>query len=193
MALVDFITKQIQEKGWLALSNLYFDNSLTMNVFNTRGFIAYSPSQEMFFCLNCLDSTDSAQVEYTYALMDSKNYIGMQQNLTAAGQEHLQHFDMALYSHFRFYDDLASDEKFPTPTIPTKDAIMAMTADDSGLYPDTDTVTQMDYTKESAIGMYPRDFKYYSGAWVRNWQCFYKNQEKFKTFLSEFLGITDAI
>lgn len=192
MGLLDFIKQQITEKGWLSLSNLYFDNSLTMNVFNTRGYIAYSQVNGLFFTMNCLDSTDSAQVEHRYVLMDNYTYNGMQQNLTVAGEEHLQHFDMAQYSHYRYYND--GQKSMPYPKIPTPAEILAMVPDETtGLYPNTDTVTKMDHMQESAIGMYPKDFEYYSGAWIRNWQAFYNNHEKFKKYLSEYVGVTDAI
>lgn len=192
MGLLDFVRQQVETKGWLSISNLYFDNALTMNVFNTRGYIAYSPSVNLFFCMNCLDSTDTAQVENTYVLMGDQFHLGMQQNLTVAGDEHLQHFDMAQYSHYCYYTD--DQESMPYPTIPTPTKIMNMTADPTtGLYPNTDTVTQMDGSYESTIGLYPKDFEQYSGAWIRNWQRFYKNHEKFKKYLSEYVGVTDAI
>lgn len=187
---MDFFLEQLNSKDWLGISNLYFDNSYMINVYLTRGYVAYSPSKRIFFATACLDSTDTKIVEDTYVTLE-REYIGMQQNLTCIGDDMLQHFDLALYSHYRFYND-AQDE-MPAPTIPSRSTIKSLTADEeTGLYPGCDETSFLDGRIESAIGMYDKKYPY-SGAVVKTWKRFYKNQEKFRAFLSTTCGVSDAI
>lgn len=196
MALIDFLKSQINEKGWLAISSLYFDNGYVLNVFNTRGYVAYSDAMECFFSYNALDSTDSESVENKYSILRYEHF-GMTQVITAVGYDHLQHIDLAQYSHYNFYND--AQEETPYPKIPTKDEITALTPDpETGLYPGTDTITKMSGEPTSAIPMYNDFFdpyvknEPYSGARVDHWQTFYKNQEKFVTLLAAAYGVSDA-
>ena len=93
MALIDFLKSQITEKGWLAISSLYFDNGYVLNVFNTRGYVAYSDAMECFFSYNALDSTDSESVENKFSILRYEHF-GMTQVITAVGYDHLQHIDL---------------------------------------------------------------------------------------------------
>lgn len=189
MAMLDVLTGRIKEKGWLAISNLYFDNSYIINIFATRGYVAYSPSNEVFLAYSCLDSTDSSVVEGKFITMD-KNHCGMQQNITVAGQEHLQHFDFATYSHYNWYND--DQESTPWPNIPAEAEIRAFTKNpETGLYDGTDTATMINYRERSCVAMYGKEHPY-SGANVEAWQAFYKNHDKFVKMLNECYGISDA-
>ena len=126
--MLDIIERQITEKGWLSLSTLYFDNAYSIDVYNTRGAVAYSKADQCFFALNALDSTDTAIVEHKVAVYDN-HHIGNQVNLTVSGEEHLQHYDIALYAHYRllfndmdlrgndiFYDNVTVAEALLIPT-----------------------------------------------------------------------------
>lgn len=194
MPMIDLLLNRIKEKGWLAISSLYFDNSFVCNVFNSRGYVAYSPSHESFFTLSCLDSTDTANVENKYVVM-TREIIGMQQTITCISQDMLQHFDYAMYSQYSFYAD--EQEKFPWPEIPTREKIESMIKnEETGLYDDADLVHRMSGREDSAIGLYKKEevpTGKYSGAVIDNWKTFYKNQDKFVQMLSECFGITDAI
>lgn len=188
--VLDYFAEQLAAKDWLGISQLYFDNSFIINVYLTRGYVAYSPGKQLFFSVSALDSTDTKIVEDTYVTMQ-REYIGMQQNLTVAGADHLQHIDLALYSHYNFYND--DDPKCPYPTIPSRAKIMAMTADPkTGLYSGCDEATFIDGRTESTLALYDKTSPY-SGANPKTWQRFYKNQEKFKTFLKDGFGVSDAI
>lgn len=212
MSLLDVFEKQLNEKGWLAFTSLYFDNALIYNIFNSRGYIAYSKSNEVFVTYDCLDSTDSAKVESYYIAMDN-NFTGMQQSLVFAGVESFQRFNMAQYSHYRFYND--GQDRTPYPKIPTQAEIEALVANaETGLYDGYDEVhirptsqfgvdipnetTFTDERKYSTISIY-KDFadligpEKYSGAVIDTWKMFYKNHAKFCTMLNEAYGITDAI
>ena len=59
MAMVDFLERQITEKGWLSVLNLYFDNSYTISVYNTRGMVAYSKNDQCFFAMSPVDSLET--------------------------------------------------------------------------------------------------------------------------------------
>ena len=189
---LDFLVERLNEKGWLSISTLYFDNSYCMNIYTSRGYVAFSPSRNLFFSYNCLDTTDSKVVENTYAILDRVN-IGQQQNITVAGSDCLQHFDIAQYSHYDhyYYDE---QEKTPYPDIPTKDTIMGFTLNpDTGLYENADIAHMVNDTEVSVYPLYPKEKEIYSGAIIANWQRFYKNQEKFCKMLGEAYGVTDAM
>lgn len=210
MALIDVFEKELTEKGWLAFSSLYFDNAMIYNIFNTRGYIAYSKSNQVFMTFDCLDSTDSSKVESYYVAMDN-NYTGMQQTIVFAGVESFQRFSLAQYSHYRFYED--SQDETPYPTIPTKEQLDALSVNpDTGLYDGYDEVhirpssmfgreiqNETTYTNErkySTIPLYDRDLigeDKYSGAIIDGWKMFYKNHDKFVKLLNDAHGITDAM
>lgn len=188
--VLDFFAEQLAAKDWLGISQLYFDNAFNISTYLTNGYVAYSPGQQLFFSVSTLDTTDTKVIENRFAVLE-REYIGMQQNLTVVDANILQHIDIALYSHYRFYKD--SDTECPYPTIPTRSKIMSLTADPkTGLYSGCDEASFIDGRVESAIGFYDKKFPY-SGAIVKEWQKFYKNQEKFKTMLSAGFGIDDAI
>lgn len=206
----DFFLECLEKNDWLGLSSLYFDNAYVMNVYTTRGYIAYSPSKKVFFAFSPTDSADVSIIEGTYAMLPH-DILGHEWNITAVGYEHLQHFDIAQYSKYEFYND--AQEKTPWAHIPTRATIMALEKDpETGLYPETDTVGLITDRKDceppcdriiSTIGMYPEEDGYqqkkdpdtwlYSGAIIDGWKRFYKNQEKFRVLLSEAFGVTDAI
>jgi hypothetical protein len=210
-AILDFCLERLQASDWLGLSTLYFDNAYTINVFASRGYVAYSSSKKCFFAMGCLDSTDSTLVDNTYAVLEH-HILGQQQNVTVIGDDHLQHIDVAQYSRYQFYND--AQTVMPWAHIPTRATIMGLEKDPvTGLYPNTDTVgmipsnpNQDPNTTEriiSAIGFYPQEegaqqksdpnMWYYSGAIIDNWKRFYVNQEKFRKMLNDAFGVSDAI
>lgn len=197
MAVLDLAVKQIVDKGWLSLTSLCFDNAYVINIFNTRGYVAYSKSQACFFCTGGLDSTDSESIESKFNAFDA-GHVGMQQVITCVGEEHLQHFDMALYSQYRFVWD--EQTVMPYPTIPTKTEIEALTPNpDTGLYDGYEQMEMYDGRLVSVIPMYKKFFNYpvdgqpFSGAKIDSWKQFYLNQKKFMVMLKDGFGITDAI
>lgn len=188
---LSFFLEQLNSKGWLGISNLYFDNAYMINVYLTNGYVAYSPGKEIFFAISTLDSTDTSIIEKRYVIMDRRT-IGMQQNLTAVGADMLQHIDVALYSHYGFYKD--SGTKAPYPTIPKKDAVMALTKDPkTGLYSGTDTAEMINNEQLSVLNLYPDRDDVVSCANVETWQTFYTNQAKFVKMLQDGFGVADAI
>ena len=197
--MLDIIERQITEKGWLSLSTLYFDNAYSIDVYNTRGAVAYSKADQCFFALNALDSTDTAIVEHKVAVYDN-HYIGNQVNLTVSGEEHLQHYDIALYAHYRLlFNDMDSSvikaDEIPEIQIPTPDEVKALTMnEETGLFDGTDTVTMLGGNQVSTIGFYDKSLILpYSGAIVKFWKEFYENHDKFLAYLTNVFGITNPI
>lgn len=196
MAMIDLLTNRINTDGWLSIATLCFDNSYVINVFNSRGYIGYSPSAECFFSFNCLDSTDTEVIEHKVVTLDP-GHIEQQQVLTVVGAEHLQHFSLAMYAQYRFFWD--EQDTVPYPTIPKEAEIMAMIPDaDTGLYPDTDTITHYGGVEHSTIDLYKDFFDYgkgdpYSGAVIDFWKMFYTNHTKFKTFMANAYSVSDII
>lgn len=198
MGMLDLLKSRIQADGWLSISTVYFDNGYNIDVFATGGYVAMADSVECVFIFNGLDSSDSEIVENKYINM-RRSHAGFQQNLTVAGYEHMQHFDIALYRHREFLDP--SMDVLPYPTYPKAADLLAMEADpDTGLF-DTnicDTVEMIGGNKLSVIQMYndffdpyKKDWQY-SGARVKEWKEFYQNHDKFVAYLNTAYGISDA-
>ena len=211
MSMKDLCVARLTDPGWLALSSIYFDNSYVITVYSTRGYVAYSPSEECFFSSNSMDSTDTANIEARFNIIDgelSRRHIGMQQTVTCISIEHMQHFDYANYSHYCFY----WDEQIPTeaeldaftldpdvPTEPDPEDPFRVKPIPHSLYLGNglDTTVMLDGRELSTIPLY-KDFetKYhlaYSGAIVGEWKMWYNNHKKFKQMLSEAYGVSDAI
>lgn len=198
MALLDFLKERVQTDGWLSLSSLYFDNGLTINIFNTRGYIAMSDAKECVFTFNCLDSSDTEIVENKLVIM-RRDHAGLQQALTVVGYDHMQHFDIAMYANYDYFSD--EQEATPYPTIPKEAELTAMEPDpETGLYDSatTDTVTRMSGLDISTIPLYNQFFDpyvkdwQYTGARIDYWKKFYNNHTKFVQMLSDAYGVSDA-
>lgn len=192
MALLDYLVERVNTKGWLSLATIYFDNGFNIDVFASSGYIAYSASKGCFFTVEALDSTDSSIIENRFVKMDGK-YTGMQQNITVVGEEHLQHFDMALYAHSRFFSN--AEDKLPVPDIPDKDTVMGYQVNpDTGLIDGLDEYCTMGNNIYSLHPIYSKeDTRFYSGAHILNWQKFYTRQQMFLDLLSSTFNVTDAI
>lgn len=124
--ILDLFEEQLRKYDWHAFSTMTFDQGYTLKLFYSRGYIAYSPSKKMFFSFGNLDSTDSAKVDLDLLKMVGP-YVGMQQTITVANGDQLFFFDMAMYSHYRWYWD--EQEKTPYPTYPTRAEIMKIDLD----------------------------------------------------------------
>ena len=196
MSMITLLKKQITEAGWLSLTNIFFDNAYTINVFATRGYVAFSEADECFFSYNAMDTTDTQIIENQYVTI-GPGHAGMQQVITVVGLEHVQHFNIAQYSHYCWYTD--EQDKTPYPKIPTVDTITSMTPnEETGLYDGCDVVVQKDGKERSTIDLYEHMVDYrkcdlYSGANVDAWKMFYNNHDKFIAMLSAAYGVTDAI
>ena len=199
--LTDYLVQLIKDRGWLAISSIYFDNSYIINVFNTSGYVAYSPSQKVYMSYNSIDSTDSEAIESRYCLIPMRR-SSFQMALTFADEACLQHFDVAAYAHYGFlYEDTKDTAAFAK--VPTPADLAALTYDETtGLYsgPKVEIVAErLSGMEQSIIPLYGDDFDYFkkgepfSGARVENWISFYRNHEKFKTLLANQFGIADAI
>ena len=202
-AVFDFFYESLQKLDWLGFSTIYFDNSYVIDIPTCEGYVAYSPSKECFFALKHLDSTMTSIVEGKLAVLNQYT-IAPQTTVTVASTNHLQHFDLAQYTRKTFYSD--GQEKMPVPKIPSRADIMALVIDpETGFAAGADEVTRINHKKQAAVCIFegtdetatidkPESYqKPYSGAVVDEWQRFYKNQEKFRAFLSEMYGVTDAI
>lgn len=123
--------------NWLGFNNLLFDCNYLMNVQNSRGYIAHSPSRECFFMINPIDSADSEIIEEEFAYMDSK-FIGPNTAITVVDANLLFHFDIAQYANLNWYKPDVQT-KVPYPRIPSRETIEALEKDETtGLYPGTD-------------------------------------------------------
>lgn len=190
MGLLDLTINQINTKGWLAISNLYFDNSLVLNTYNSHGWIGYSPSQKVFVGFSCLDSTDTSIVEDRFDRMD-KGIVGMQHTIVFVDETCLQHVDFAQYMHYDFWDET---KELPYPTLPTEAELQGMEMDENGLFPGCDEYTTMSGKTISTKCFFPGNTEIpYSGANIYFWKLFYESHNRFKTMINNQFGISDLV
>lgn len=219
MSMVDLCIKRIQENGWLSLSSLYFDNSYVITIYASRGYVAYDPTDKCFIASNCMDSSDTANIENRFNVIYGykTGHVGMQQTVTFVDDAMLQHFDTAMYCHYCYFRDDQTD--MPYPKIPTEDELRAFVKpekpklvnpkkrdDPLGVLPtydkiyegeDLDRVVMLNNVEVSTVNLYKEfEEKYnlpYSGAVVGEWLMWYDNHKKFVDMLSKAYGISGAI
>lgn len=137
-AISNRLIKTIEDKGWLALSNIYFDNAVALNITNSLGYVAYSANEGLVFWLSNQDTMDTSICENRYVYMNP-SMTGHLVTLVAQDIECCQHFEYALYSKFNFYWD--DETVFPMPTIPDKKGIMRLEKnEETGLYEGADVL-----------------------------------------------------
>lgn len=124
--MIDTFEELLKKYDWHGFASMTFDSGYTLKVYYSRGYIAYSPSKKLFLSFGNLDSTDSAKVD-TDLLKMVGPFVGMQQTVTAAHGDQLFFFDLAMYSHYRWYWD--EQEEIPRPTMPTRAQIMSLDID----------------------------------------------------------------
>ena len=96
MALKEELFRLVKEKGWLAFSTLYFDNTATCNIYRTDGKVAISESKNCAYWFGCRDIIDSACIEDKYVSMnnDTNNRkLSHQMSLIMEDLDCLQHAD----------------------------------------------------------------------------------------------------
>ena len=188
--LRDFFLERLKAKGWLSISSLYFDNGYVIDIFITRGYVAYSPDRDLFFTTNCLDTTNTQIIEDTYIAFDRRK-ISQQYALTVSTGDCFQHFDLALYNHYSSYTD--DQTEAPWPEIPTKDQIMSYKLnEETGLYNGPAVAGYINGEQKSVVPMFKEGFDQ-SGARIAEWQRFYKVQERFCKMVGDMTGVTDCI
>ena len=79
-SISDRLIKVIDEKGWLALSSIYFDNAVALTMNTSGGRVAYSASEGLVFWLSNQDILDSANTENGLIHMDP-SFMGHQTHL----------------------------------------------------------------------------------------------------------------
>lgn len=192
MTIADFLMKEVKDKGWLSIANLYFDNGLTIFPFTVGGRVCMSPSAEMVFCTNRLDSTNSYKFNRDYVAMDDR-YNGLFQTITVTSFDMLQHFDTHLFALDRINPSGA--DEFLTPVYPKPAEIEGLTAGEDGLYPGKDVVGFQTKKEASTINLYPdlKPLSDYHGFLIDAGKMFIKNQKAFVKAVQKIYGISDCI
>lgn len=145
------LVKTVNEKGWLAISSVCFDNSVVVNIMNSGGYVAFSESENLMFWQSNQDTADSNNILNGFVHQDPTSY-GMITTFVAEDLDCLQHFDYAAYGRFDFY--WMGQDQVPIPKIPTKEFIMSLKKDEAtGLYPGTDILYGFKDRYNSNIGM----------------------------------------
>lgn len=145
MALKEELFRLVKEKGWLAFSTLYFDNTATCNIYRTDGKIAISESKNCAYWFGCRDIIDSACIEAKYVSMNNdsgKHELSHQMSLIIEDLDCLQHADIATYCYNSYYSDrqtggglMTEADPFPYPEYPTEEDLLGLTYDkETGLF-----------------------------------------------------------
>lgn len=192
MTNAEFLMKEVKDKGWLYIANVYFDNNLVFFPFTCGGRICMSPSAEMIFSTEHVDSTNSYKLERDFVAQDdSKN--GLFQTICCVGFDMLQHFDTHMFA-FGTINPYGADE-FMMPKVYKSAEIKALTPGDDGLYEGKDTVGFHTGATASTLSLYPNFTKYhnYHGLLIDQCKTFIKNQEAFAKAINKFYGLSDCI
>lgn len=211
---IDNFKTVLADKGWLAISSLYFDNSSICNIYNTGGYVTLCEATNSVYWMSVLDSTDTSICENIYVSMDPFR-IGQQVTLIQQDLDCLQNVAYAMYAHRRFFS-VDDDKEIPYPTIPTEAELEALELVESEafgphdrVYGDSDglVVEWHDRTKHqehkdsslymSAIPLY-KDFdptlaELDSAAIVDSWKTFYANHKKFITMIEAYFGASGCV
>lgn len=193
MTNAEFLMKEVKDKGWLYIANLYFDNGLTMFPFTAHGRVCLSPSAEMIFSTSRLDSTTSYVMGRDYVAMDD-HYNGLFQTITCVGFDMLQHIDTNLFAFDRINPDGA--DRFLTPEVHKPAQIEALAKGNDGLYAGCDTLGFHTGMVASSKDLYPElkdSLDDYHGLLVDRCKLFIKNQKAFAVAMNKMYGLSDCI
>lgn len=192
MTISDFLIKEIKDKGWFSIANLYFDNGLTVFPFTTSGRVCLSPSMEMVFTTCRLDSTNSYKLGRDYVVMDDR-YNGLFQTVTCVGFDMLQHFDTHLFALDRINPSGADEFLIPKYYKPSE--IKALTPGEDGLYAGKDVAGFHTGKEASVLNLYPdlSPMADYHGLLIDSYKEFTKNQEVFVKAINKMYGVSDCI
>ena len=191
MSMLDRLITIVNDQGWLAISSLYFDNNMVIEICNSYGAIAYSQADDCFYTYNAVDQGYTEIIEGKLIVFDN-SHIGQQQVLTCVGTEHMQHFDIAQFTHYGSYPD--KTDKFPFPTVPAPTDLDQYTLNtETGLYegPKATIAHMKDNTDISVIPFFDKNTQWYeSAARIEYWKKFQENHQKFLDFLDDGYGIS---
>lgn len=193
MSMLDRLLTIVKDKGWLAISSIYFDNNMVIQIPNSWGAVAFSEADDCFYTYNAIDQGYTEIIEAKMIVFD-RTHLGQQQALTCAESQHMQHFDIAQYTHYDNYPD--KENKYPYPTIPTPADLEQYTLnEETGLYEGPNVATAMMKNQEliSVIPFFDKDTQWHeSAARVEFWKSFQEGHQMFLDMLKNGYGI-DAI
>lgn len=189
----DMLVQQIQKDGWLSVGNIMFKDGVPLfNPITTAGLICLSPGKRLMFSTSRMDSHNTYVIEESMLVQDME-HAGLQQTIAVVPLDDLHHFDYLLLSQWHRTNE--DGTKFIGPKYPKPTDVEAMKPDpDTGLFPNTDTLTTIRGREMSAIATYPdENIKDYTGILVEGYQAFLKNQKMYCQFIKDVFGIGDCI
>lgn len=194
MKISEMLIKQVNEKGWLSIANLMFEDGVpVLTPITSGGMICLSPSEELVFAASIMDTHNTYVIENGYIAQDYTN-SGVQQTIIINPFDRMRQFETLMMS--QYFRKNAKGEKFVGPVYPKVADVEAMAKDPAtGLYPNTDTVITVRNKEESTLSLYPDDATKltYAGLRVENYQTFIKTQKAFCALIGDMYGIKDCI
>lgn len=191
MSMLDRLLTIVKDQGWLAISSIYFDNNMVIPISTTSGNIAFSEADDCFYTYKPIDQGYTEIIEGKM-IVYNKNHLSQQYALTCAESQHMQHFDIAQFMHYKDFMNPELDA-YPYPIVPKQADVEDLTYnEETGLYEgDNVTTAMMKNMKEiSVIPFFDKDKVYASAARVSYWKEFYENHQKFLDMLQEAYGIS---
>lgn len=193
MSMLDRLLTIVKDKGWLAISSIYFDNNMVIQIPNSWGAIAFSESDDCFYTYNAIDQGYTEIIESKMIVFENY-HIGQQQALTCAESQHMQHFDIAQFTHYSSYPDRAN--KYPYPEVPSPADLEQYTLnEETGLYegPKAAIAYMKDGKEISVIPFFEQGEPVFeSAARIEFWKSFQEGHQLFLDMLKNGYGI-DAI
>lgn len=93
----EHLIKMIENKGWMAIESLYFDNAMEVDINATRGFIAISKSIDCVITLDTIDSVDMMKLQTTLVRF-AKGNLSHGTSIVLADLAGLQRYNIATYA-----------------------------------------------------------------------------------------------
>ena len=193
------LVEYVRKRTWLSVANIFTDNGFTVQPQTANGYICASMSKEIVLTTGKIDTQNTPILERRF-LVAPENHVSYQQTITVIAFDQIQHWDALLFTQVHHYEFNGPAENFYLPKWPDTAEMMAMdgTEDpETGLYPNTDTVTLMDDTQMSMINLYPHVPEYqnrdkYIGMKVAPFIEFQKNHEVFCNAMNEMFDLSDC-
>lgn len=93
----EHLIKMIENKGWLAIDSLYFDNAMEVDINSTRGYIAISKTINCVITIDTIDSLDMMKLQNTLVKFADTN-LGHGTSIILGDLEGLQRYNIATYA-----------------------------------------------------------------------------------------------
>lgn len=177
MTMTEYIKSIVTSKGWLAVENMYFDNTSLCRIPNTHGRVAIDKVNNMVYVVSSNDSLTTSSLLDRLVIFEGKD-LSVINMITVYSLEYLQRVGLSTFAKYTYYKD---NTDLPIPSIPSSGNIDSLILHDLKY-----TNGFNEHADIPLIKIYQSQDAYLNANEVTR---FYRNQQKFKEFLVSYLGL----